>query len=52
MQATEVASEERHRFVRYFEYLPRIAAVATIIIGGSVLAGYDVNLVTVDRSFA
>ena len=44
MQATEAASEERHRFVRYFEYLPRIAAVATIIIGGSVLAGWAADI--------
>jgi signal transduction histidine kinase len=44
MQVSEVAPEERHRYVKFFEYLPRFAAVAVIIIGASVLVGWAADI--------
>src|ERR1700675_235029 len=44
MQASEIAPEERHRYVKFFEYLPRIAAAAVIIIGTSVLVGWAADI--------
>jgi signal transduction histidine kinase len=44
MQGSVVVPEERHRYVTFFEYLPRIAAVAVVIIGASVLAGWAADI--------
>ena len=44
MEVSEVSPGERHRYVRFFEYLPRIAAVAVIIVGASVLAGWAFDI--------
>lgn len=44
MQGSEVAPEERHRYLKFFEYLPRIAAVAVIILGATVLAGWAADI--------
>src|SRR6266550_3492418 len=43
-EVSEVPPVERNRFVKFFEYLPRFAAIAVIIIGAEVLAGWAVDL--------
>src|SRR5437773_12352447 len=43
MGVSEVLPVERVRFVKFFEYLPRFAAMAVIIIGAAVLAGWAVD---------
>jgi signal transduction histidine kinase len=43
MAVSEVAPNERHPYVKFFEYLPRISAVAVIILGATVLAGWALD---------
>jgi signal transduction histidine kinase len=40
MAVSEVAPNERHPYVKFFEYLPRISAAVVIILGAAVLAGW------------
>src|SRR5438067_1091474 len=43
-EVSEVLPVERNRFVKFFEYLPRLAAIAVVIIGATVLAGWGVDI--------
>lgn len=40
MSVPEVAPDERHRFVGYFEHFPRAAGAVVFLIGAAVLAGW------------
>jgi signal transduction histidine kinase len=40
MAVSEVAPNERHPYLKFFEYLPRISAAVVIILGAAVLAGW------------
>jgi len=42
-EVSEAPPVERNRFVKFFEYLPRVAAIAVIIIGATVLTGWALD---------
>src|SRR5437868_703124 len=42
-EVSEVLPAERNRFVKFFEYLPRLAAIAVVIVGAVVIAGWAVD---------
>ena len=44
MVVDEVTPVERNRFVKFFEHLPRVAAVLVILIGAAVLAGWWLDI--------
>src|SRR5216683_2664566 len=43
-KVSEVPPVERNRFVKFFEYLPVVAAIAVVIIGAAVLAGWALDI--------
>ena len=44
MPLSETVPAERHRFAGFFEQLPRIAGVVTVVIGGVMLAGWWIRI--------
>ncbi|MFN2601168.1 MAG: sensor histidine kinase [Gemmatimonadaceae bacterium] len=42
-EVSEVPPVERNRFVKFFEYLPRFAAIVVIIIGSAVITGWAID---------